>query len=233
MTRATVRSFHTPRESDLGLRRITSGVGLAVSVLPNGGVFAIEHLHQHGRTLINQVQASPLDGGIARLYLRIRAPEPAVAEAVGPSAEVMCGRPRGRKAILWFWHAGRVRSCVRPVCAVLVTAGPDEVRGPGPNQFSALEARPDPHGVTRSRRSTVVPSPPKSPCLVAHPMMDGLMRRAGTLRPAPGAPRRCAPSCWPARRPRPCAASRAAAGRATGLSLQDCARPAAARPARR
>jgi hypothetical protein len=131
------------------------------------------------------------------------------------------------------WHAGRVRSCVRPVCAVLVTAGPDEVRGPGPNQFSALEARPDPHGVARSRRSTVVPSPPKSPCLVAHHMTDGLMRRAGTLRPAPGAPRRCAPSCWPARRPRPCAASRAAAGRATGLSLQDCARPAAARPARR
>jgi hypothetical protein len=136
---------------------------------------------------------------------------------IGRRSGVMCGRSRGCKVFLRVQARGRVRSCVRPVCAVLVTAGPDEVRGPGPNQFSALEARPDPHGVARSRRSTVVPSSPKSPCLVAHHMTDGLMRRAGTLRPAPGAPRRCAPSCWPARRPRPCVASCAAVVRATGL----------------
>jgi 1,2-beta-oligoglucan phosphorylase len=110
MTRATVRSFHTPRESDLGLRRITSGVGLSVSVLPNGGVFAIEHQHEHGRTLINQVQASPLDGGIARLYLRIRAPEPAVAEAVGPSAEVSFGATADR--FTWDGTTAGVRHSV-------------------------------------------------------------------------------------------------------------------------
>ena len=110
MTRATVRSFHTPRESDLGLRRITSGVGLSVSVLPNGGVFAIEHQHERGRTLINQVQGSPLDGGIARLYLRIRAPEPAVAEAVGPGAEVSFGATADR--FTWDGTTAGVRHSV-------------------------------------------------------------------------------------------------------------------------
>ena len=41
--------------------------------------------------MINQVQGSALDGGIGRLYLRLRAPEPMVAEAVGPGAEVGFG----------------------------------------------------------------------------------------------------------------------------------------------
>lgn len=31
-----------------------------------------------------------------------------------------------------------VRSCVRPLCAVRLTAGPDEVRMPGPNQTIEL-----------------------------------------------------------------------------------------------
>jgi hypothetical protein len=35
---------------------------------------------------------------------------------------------------------GRVRSCVRPVDAAPMAAGPDEVRGSGPNQFVAHEA---------------------------------------------------------------------------------------------
>jgi cellobiose phosphorylase len=96
MTSLAVRTFETPRANDLGLRRIASPSGLAVSVLPNGCVFAIEHRHEHGRTLINQVQGSPLDGGIARLYLRIRGPEPAVAEAVGPGAQVSFGAAADR-----------------------------------------------------------------------------------------------------------------------------------------
>ena len=75
---------------------ITNESGLSLSVLPNGCVFAIEHQHERGRTLINQVQGSPLDGGIARLYLRIRAPEPAVAEAVGPGAQVSFGATADR-----------------------------------------------------------------------------------------------------------------------------------------
>jgi cellobiose phosphorylase len=86
-----VRTFETPHEDDLGLRRIANQSGLAISVLPNGCVFAVEHKHERGRTLINQVEGSPLDGGIARLYVRICAPQPAVVEAVGPGALVSFG----------------------------------------------------------------------------------------------------------------------------------------------
>jgi cellobiose phosphorylase len=80
-----------PAESDLGLRSIANPSGLAMSVLPSGCIFAIEHRHERGRTLISQVQGSPLDGGIARLYLRVRAPEPTIAEAVGPDARITFG----------------------------------------------------------------------------------------------------------------------------------------------
>ncbi len=33
------RTFELPREADLGLRRITSAAGLAISLLPNGSLF--------------------------------------------------------------------------------------------------------------------------------------------------------------------------------------------------
>jgi 1,2-beta-oligoglucan phosphorylase len=85
------RTFTLPREDDLGLRRITNRAGLSISVLPNGCIFAIEHQHERGRTMINQVQGSPLAGGIARLYLRARAPEVSIAQAVGPGAKVRFG----------------------------------------------------------------------------------------------------------------------------------------------
>jgi cellobiose phosphorylase len=96
MTPLAARTFETPGERHLGLHRITNSTGLWLSLLPNGCVFAIEHQHEHGRTLINQVQGSPLDGGIARLYLRIRAPELAVAQAVGPDAKGTFGAAADR-----------------------------------------------------------------------------------------------------------------------------------------
>jgi 1,2-beta-oligoglucan phosphorylase len=103
----TVRTFETPCENDLGLRRIANQSGLAISVLPNGCVFAIEHQHERGRTLINQVQGSPLDGGIARLYLHIRGPEPVVTQAVGPNAKVTFGATADR--FTWDGAIGSVR----------------------------------------------------------------------------------------------------------------------------
>jgi 1,2-beta-oligoglucan phosphorylase len=107
MTGADIRTFCTPRESDLGLRSIANQSGLSLSVLPNGCIFTIEHRHERGRTLINQVQGSPLDGGIARLYLRVRAPKPAVAEAVGPGAKITFGATADR--FTWGGTAGSVR----------------------------------------------------------------------------------------------------------------------------
>ena len=90
----TLHTFETPRESDLGLRRISSRSGLSISVLPNGCVFAIEHQHERGRTLINQIHGSPLDGGIGRLYLRLGVGE---AGGRGGSRSRREGRLRRRR----------------------------------------------------------------------------------------------------------------------------------------
>jgi 1,2-beta-oligoglucan phosphorylase len=110
MPHAAARTFETPREGDLGLRRIGSQAGLSIGVLPNACVFAIEHRHERGRTMINQVQGSALDGGIGRLYLCIRSPEPVVAQAVGPGAKVGFGASDDRFA--WDGATGGVRHLV-------------------------------------------------------------------------------------------------------------------------
>ncbi|HZF35215.1 MAG TPA: cellobiose phosphorylase, partial [Candidatus Angelobacter sp.] len=83
MTHSGARTCTTPRDGDLGLRHVTNAAGLAVSVLPNGSLFAIEHQHERGRIMLNQVLGSPIGGGIARLYLRIGGREPRTVR-VGP-----------------------------------------------------------------------------------------------------------------------------------------------------
>ncbi|MDQ6701900.1 MAG: cellobiose phosphorylase [Pseudomonadota bacterium] len=80
-------SWKTPRDSGLGLHRIENRAGLSVSVLPNGCIFAIEHRREEGTTTINQLLGSPVDGGIARLYLRIGGAAPISVEAAGPGAK--------------------------------------------------------------------------------------------------------------------------------------------------
>ena len=110
MTPLATRTFKTPGESALGLRRIANQSGLAISALPDGCVFAIEHQHERGRIMINQVEGSPLGGGIARLYLRIRAPAPAIAQAVGPRAQVSFGTAADR--FTWDGATGSLRHTV-------------------------------------------------------------------------------------------------------------------------
>src|SRR5580700_1630346 len=85
------RSWTTPRDSDLGLERIENRAGLSVSVLPNGCVFAIEHRREDGTIMINQLLGSPVDGGIARVYLRIGGASPISVEAAGPGARGQFG----------------------------------------------------------------------------------------------------------------------------------------------
>ena len=86
-----LRTFETPRESDLGLRRITNLSGLSISVLPNGCVFAIEHQHERGRTLINQVL------GLAARR-RDRPPLSAQSAAPEPVRRRGCRSPARRSA---------------------------------------------------------------------------------------------------------------------------------------
>ena len=87
MTPSGKRSWTTPRDNNLGLHRIENRAGLSISVLPNGCIFAIEHRREDGTTMINQLLGSPVDGGIARLYLRIGGAAPFLIQAAGPGAK--------------------------------------------------------------------------------------------------------------------------------------------------
>ena len=80
-----------PLEQDLGLLRIANNAGLSISVLPNGSVFAIEHRTDAGAILVNQVLASPIGGGIARILLRAGEPGATTREVLGPRAHIRLG----------------------------------------------------------------------------------------------------------------------------------------------
>lgn len=100
------RTFRTPLANDLELRTIASESGLSISVLPNGCVFAIEHRHARGRTLVNQIHGSPLDWGIGRLCLGVGGAESALVEALGPSARLGFGA--GEDRIAWAGRTGDI-----------------------------------------------------------------------------------------------------------------------------
>ena len=132
---ADIRSFHTPLEGDLGLHRIANGCGLAISVLPNGCLFALEHAHDQGRILINQMLGSPLGGCLGRVLLRVNGDESFVAEAAGPEARAAFGAGRDRfvwqgeakglthrltlwlhpEQNLWLWRLGVINRTERAV----------------------------------------------------------------------------------------------------------------------
>jgi hypothetical protein len=67
------RSFTLPLEDELGLHWLTNAAGMQISVLPNGCLFAIEHVENGERTMISQVFGSPLGSGIGRMLLRLGA----------------------------------------------------------------------------------------------------------------------------------------------------------------
>jgi 1,2-beta-oligoglucan phosphorylase len=79
-------SWRTPHEDDLRLRRIGNGAGMNVSMLANGCVFAIEHRADAETTLINQVLASPIEGGLGLILIRVGGAAPYNVDAVGNGA---------------------------------------------------------------------------------------------------------------------------------------------------
>jgi 1,2-beta-oligoglucan phosphorylase len=107
MSASDFRRWCTPRERDLGLRCIGNNSGLGISVLPNGSVFAIEHRSDAGAILVNQVLASPIDGGIGRILLRAGGASPTNIEAVGPQANVRFGV--GDDRVVWEGVTNGVR----------------------------------------------------------------------------------------------------------------------------
>ncbi|MBV9287903.1 MAG: hypothetical protein JO288_08775, partial [Hyphomicrobiales bacterium] len=83
--------LRTPRTEDLGLQRIANQSGFSISLLPSGAVFAMEHALRGQRIMVNQVLASPLAGGMARLVLRIGGASPAIVPLVGAEARSPIG----------------------------------------------------------------------------------------------------------------------------------------------
>ena len=101
MTFSGKRRWTTPRDCDLGLRRIENRAGLSISVLPNGCIFAIEHQRPNGVTLINQLLGSPVDNGIARIYLRVEGEAPFPLQTAGAGANARFGFAEDR----FVWEA--------------------------------------------------------------------------------------------------------------------------------
>ncbi|MBX5202000.1 cellobiose phosphorylase [Rhizobium sp. NZLR1] len=105
------RSLQMPRRDDLGLLAISNGSGLSISALPNGTLFAIEYADDKGSVQVNQIQGSPLIGGIGRLYLRVGGARPDVVEIVGPRANGSFGHKA--TSFSWSGEAGDIHYNVR------------------------------------------------------------------------------------------------------------------------
>ena len=135
MPATDVRNWRTPREPDLRLLHLTNRLGIDISVAPNGSVFAIEHRTDAGAVLINQVLASSIGGGIARIVLRSKAQVSTTRELLGPRARVGLGatadtivwegttrtiRHRVSLRLLadhtaWLWHVEATNASSLPV----------------------------------------------------------------------------------------------------------------------
>ncbi len=81
----------TPRIDDLGLERIVNRGGLSIGLMPNGGIFSLEHAEAGRRIVVNQIFGSPIAGGMGRLLLRIGGADPAVLACAGAEAPCRVG----------------------------------------------------------------------------------------------------------------------------------------------
>ncbi|MGA7383472.1 MAG: cellobiose phosphorylase [Methylocella sp.] len=192
------RSWKTPCDSGLGLRRIENRAGLSISVLPNGCIFAIEHRREDATTMINQLLGSPVDGGIARLYLRIGGAAPISAAA--PGAKGLFGAARGRfvwegktsglrhrvtlslhphdAAWLWCLEVANIGKAARTIDAVLIQDIGLGDRGFMMNNEAYASQYIDHHVIRHPRCGTVVmsrqnlPQGGRNPWIV-HGCLDG------------------------------------------------------------
>jgi cellobiose phosphorylase len=99
MAHPEISSFVTPKDADLGLKRIANEAGMSISALANGAIFSIEHEREGHRIMVNQLLGSPLHGGIGRLILRLGGTEPRNIEIIGPAAKGEVGA--GSDRIVW------------------------------------------------------------------------------------------------------------------------------------
>ncbi|MBO0734168.1 MAG: cellobiose phosphorylase [Methylocapsa sp.] len=89
---AKTRSWKLPADCELGLLSIENRAGLAVSLLPNGCIFAIEHRLENTNLMINQLLGSPAGGSFGRILLRAsNGAEPVLIDIAGPGANTRLG----------------------------------------------------------------------------------------------------------------------------------------------
>jgi 1,2-beta-oligoglucan phosphorylase len=107
MRRVSNESVTTPRQDDLDLMRISNATGFSISFLPNGAIFAMEQAQKSRRVMINQVLASPIAGGMGRLFLRTGGREARILPIVGPEARCHVGVAEDR--FVWEGETSAVR----------------------------------------------------------------------------------------------------------------------------
>ena len=103
MPNSPIEVLTTPRRDALGLVEIVSSAGISLSLLPSGAIFAIEHVDPKRRIMVSQVFASPIAGGMGRLFLRVGGPEPAILPVIGPEAGLRVGAASDR----FVWEGER------------------------------------------------------------------------------------------------------------------------------
>jgi cellobiose phosphorylase len=82
-----LRLLTTPPAEKLGLSRLSNTAGFEISLLPNGAVFALEHVGQGGgRIMVNRVRGSSVAGGMGRLLLRSGGVQPCTLAIAGAEA---------------------------------------------------------------------------------------------------------------------------------------------------
>ncbi|ACK51385.1 conserved hypothetical protein [Methylocella silvestris BL2] len=137
MTGIEARRWTTPRDENLGLRRISNACGLSVAALPNGALFAIEHQGAGAPVLVNQTLGSPVAGAISRIYLRIEGEEP--IEITGPGAAMF-----GQGADRFVWDSQshgifrRVTLLLQPSASAWIWRLDVENRGGEPRAMDAI-----------------------------------------------------------------------------------------------
>jgi len=96
--------LRTPRADDLGLRRLRNQSGFQISLLPNGAIFAMEHVEESRRVMVNRCFGSPIAGSMGRLYMRCGGRAPQVVPIAGAPS-------RSRTAAVgeecFLWQGGR------------------------------------------------------------------------------------------------------------------------------
>src|SRR5215470_8439424 len=101
-----IQRLTTPRREDLGLRQISNG-GFQISLLPNGAIFALEHVHDSRRVMVNQTLGSPVAGGMGGVYLRIGGDAPVILAVAGVAASGSVGA--GEDHFIWQGETVGVR----------------------------------------------------------------------------------------------------------------------------